>query len=232
VRGHQLGGSLSPEGRALLLPGGSMRYRLPTVSGYNPIIDRSLTALMRTSNGHGIDDRHDLYVTRAPTAILRQYSVGAYLCARGSCPPGLPVRWRGGPNRIVTDPLALPFARLAIRGDGHRLQPLAATWPSSGAIDVRAGSPGSAGRVTVAERFAPGWGVSVDGVARPLSHSALGLMSVAVSRGWRRLRFTYEPPGFRAGILIALLAAGFCCLPLARSLPGRVRSLQRRGPSR
>jgi hypothetical protein len=220
VRGHQLGRALSPEGRALLLPGGSMRYLLPTISGYNPIIDREFTAVIKSSNGRAIPDRHNLYVTRAPTNILRAYSVGAYLCTRTSCPPGLPVRWREARNRIVTDPLRLPFARIAIHNDSGELERLAAAWPSPDEIDLRPLDTATGGRITVAERFAPGWNVSVDGVGQPLSHAVFGLMSVEVTRGWSRVRFTYEPPGFRYGIAIALCAAGICCLQVLRCLPG------------
>jgi len=225
VRGHQLGRALSPEGRALLLPGGDMRYRLPTVSGYNPIIDRSFTAVMRRSNGRPIRDRHNLYVTRAATKVLRAYSVGAYLCARASCPRGLPVRWRQGRLRIESDPRALPFARLAVGGRPATVERLGAVWPSPDAIDVRplqVVTPG--GRITVAERFAPGWHVSVDGVTRPLLHATFGLMSVEAARGWRRVRFSYEPPGFRAGILLALCACAICCQSLVRGVIRRVRA--------
>jgi hypothetical protein len=228
VRGHQLGRALSPEGRELLLPGGSMRYLLPTVGGYNPVIDRTFSEVMQRSNGRAIPDRHNLYVIRAPTDILRAYSVGAYLCLRTSCPSGLPIRWRGAHNRIVTDPLRLPFARIAIHNHSQQIQRLTAAWPSSDEISVRPSHTASGGRITVAERFAPGWNVSVDGVVRPLSHAVFGLMSVEVKRGWRRVQFAYEPPGFRYGIAIALCAALICCQrPLRRLLRHADRRLRR-----
>jgi hypothetical protein len=220
VRGHQLGRALSPEGRALLLPGGSMRYLLPTVSGYNPVIDRTFTAVMKSSNGRVIPDRHNLYVIRAPTDILRAYSVGAYLCIRTSCPAGLPIRWKGARNRIVTDPRRLPFARIAV-DDSRELQRLTAAWPSSDEISVRPVHTASGGRITVAERFAPGWNVSVDGVVQPLSHAVFGLMSVEVKRGWRQVHFTYQPPGLRYGIAIALCGVLICCQRGLRRLLGR-----------
>ncbi|MDX6539574.1 MAG: hypothetical protein QOI71_1184 [Gaiellales bacterium] len=226
-RGRQIVRAMSPQGQALLFPGGSMRYRLPTVGGYNPIIDRGFTAVMKRSNGRGIADRHNLYVTRAATAILRSYSVSAYLCTRTSCPPGLPVSWRGGRTRIATDPHALPFARIALGGDAHRLKGLAASWPSPDEIHVRSTTTRSAGRVTVAERYAPGWRVWVDGAGRKLSRSPLGLMSVEVTRGWKRVRFAYEPPGLRYGIAIALLAASICCVQLVRSSRSAPRDLAR-----
>ena len=204
-----------------MLPGGSMRYLLPTVSGYNPIVDRRFTAVMKRSNGRAIRDRHNLYVTRAPTRILRAYAVGAYLCTRASCPPGLPIRWRGTRNRIVTDPLGLPFARIVIHNPARKLERLTATWPSANEIVVRPLHTAAGGRITVAERFAPGWNVSVDGVGRPLTHKVFGLMSVEVKRGWSRVRFTYEPPGFRFGIALALCAAAICCLQLLRRIPRR-----------
>ena len=134
VRGHQLGRALSPEGQALLLPGGDMRYRLPTVSGYNPIIDRKFTAVMRRSNGRPIHDRHNLYVTRAATTAMRAYSVGAYLCARSSCPRGPARALAPGP-----DPHRIRPARPALRAPGRQREHVrrSSGWARSGRRPMR-----------------------------------------------------------------------------------------------
>ncbi len=61
-----------------------------------------------------------------------------------------------------------------------------------------------AGTVVLADQFAAGWGVSVDGhTARPLRYDSV-LRAVAVPAGRHRIVWRYRTPGLTTGTVISL----------------------------
>jgi hypothetical protein len=56
----------------------------------------------------------------------------------------------------------------------------------------------------LADLWAPGWEVTVDGEPAPLLRADLALRAVALPAGAREVRFTYHDPALRRGVLLAL----------------------------
>jgi hypothetical protein len=71
-------------------------------------------------------------------------------------------------------------------------------------VEVTARAPGT---VFVREAFAEGWRATVDGAPANIDRFANRHMSVLVREGTHVVRLEYRPPGFRAGVLIAIAAA-------------------------
>jgi hypothetical protein len=92
-----------------------------------------------------------------------------------------------------------------------------------GAIDleVTATAPGT---LVVREAFADGWKATVDGIAARIDLYASRHMSVLVPGGTHLVRLEYVPPGFRAGVLIAIAAAlvtlGLAFIPIRPASSG------------
>jgi Bacterial membrane protein YfhO len=76
--------------------------------------------------------------------------------------------------------------------------------------------------LVLADSFAPGWRVAVDGEERPLREANHYVRGVPVPPGAHRVEFTYTAPGFRAGLGLAAIAwAGLAAIAL---LAGRRRA--------
>ncbi|MEO9174690.1 MAG: hypothetical protein ABI317_04175 [Gaiellales bacterium] len=229
VRKHQLSRARTRTGRSLLLNGGSTRYGLPALGGYNPVIPRAWARLVAASNGRRIADRHFVYVTRAPTKLLRAYDVRMYVCEIGTCPAALDPIWRGRGVEVVRDNRAHAFAAISHRAHGGvRLTSLSFAWSTPDTIDVsHTLSASRGGTAVVAERYAPGWQATVDGRAATIAPNRFGEMTVIVRTGWRRVLLSYNPPDLQLGITLALIALAACLWQhptrLARSLSLRLR---------
>ena len=227
VRKHQLSRARTATGRSLLLNDGSTRYGLPALGGYNPVIPRAWARLVAASNGRRIADRHFVYVTRAPTKLLRAYAVSTYICEIGTCPAALEPIWRGRGVEVARDPRAHPFAAIARSAHGGaRLSRLSFDWSTPDTIEIVHPAAASRGGVAVvAERYAPGWQATVDGHAAAVTPNRLGEMTVTVGNGWRRVLLSYTPPDLQLGIACAVVALVACLWPLsarlARSLSPR-----------
>ena len=88
------------------------------------------------------------------------------------------------------------------------------------AVDVHASRAAVLG---VSEAWFPGWAVTVDGRGANVLRVDGLVLGVAVGPGHHRVRFHYQPPGFRAGLVISALTA------LALATWAAVDSLGRRG---
>jgi len=62
--------------------------------------------------------------------------------------------------------------------------------------------------LVLADAFAPGWRVTVDGAPRPLLQVNHYVRGVAVGPGDRRVEFAYRPPGLVPALMLAALAWG------------------------
>jgi hypothetical protein len=216
LRVHELSRAFSAVGQLLLVGGGNLRYQLPALSGYNPLIDSEFTRAVRRSNGAAIPDRHFVYFTRPNTPLLRAFAVRYYLCVPATCPTGMPRVWAGDRVRIVEDRAALPYARISTRRGAttsiHALNAAASTDTIN--LSLPAGQQSSAGTISVATRLDDGWRASVDGKRVPIRAGHFGVMTVHAPAGWRSVRFTYEAPGLRTGLILAaigLLACAAAC---------------------
>ena len=229
LRQHQLSRAFTALGQSLLVGGGNVRYQLPALSGYNPLIDREFTRAVRHSNGAAIPDRHFIYFTRAATPLLRAYSVRYYLCLPSTCPTGMRSVWVGGGVRLLEDSAALPYARLSTRSGGttslHALDATATTDTIN--LSLRAGQRSLAGTISVATRLDDGWRASVDGKTVPARAGRFGVMTVRAPAGWRSARFTYEAPGLRTGLILAAIGLLACAAAYATS---RLRRPRRNEP--
>jgi uncharacterized membrane protein YfhO len=82
----------------------------------------------------------------------------------------------------------------------------------------------AAGFLVLADRWAPGWEASVDGVERPVLVADHALRAVQVDTTARRLEFRYRPASFRHGLWAAFAAlvamAGWIVWP-GRGTPER-----------
>ena len=212
VRRHQLSRARTMTGRSLLLNGGSTRYGLPALGGYNPVVPQEWARLVAASNGRRIADRHFVYVTRAPTKLLRAYDVRMYVCEIGTCPATLHPIWRGRGVEVARDSRAHPFAAISHRAHGGaHLTRLSFTWSTPDTIQVsHAPRASRGGTAVVAERYTPGWHATVDGRAARIVPNRLGEMTVTVGNGWRRAVLSYTPPDLQLGIALAIVALAAC----------------------
>jgi uncharacterized membrane protein YfhO len=111
--------------------------------------------------------------------------------------------------------------------------------PNRVVLEARLQRPGL---IILADIFAPGWRLSVDGRPAPILRTNLLMRGAAVDRGRHTLTYTYEPASVRIGVSVS--AAGLLALaglvvwararPVARSvLSGLDReSLREVGPDR
>jgi hypothetical protein len=72
--------------------------------------------------------------------------------------------------------------------------------------------------LVLADAYAPGWEVRIDGILRPVRRVNHLVRGVVVLPGERRADFTYRAPGLAAGVTTAMLSVGIValCAALAR----------------
>jgi hypothetical protein len=106
-------------------------------------------------------------------------------------------------NRMVVEPdmgLASPGG-ISRRGTGpSTVAARGALTPNGTAFTVRAGSPGW---LVMADMYAPGWRVTVNGRDAKLIRADYTLRAVAVPAGRSRVALKYRPPGFLVGLIIS-----------------------------
>ena len=68
-------------------------------------------------------------------------------------------------------------------------------------VRVSTDSP-SAGFLLLADTFYPGWTASIDGSQVPLYRANLSVRAIQLPAGRHDVRFTYDPPGFRTGLVV------------------------------
>ena len=104
--------------------------------------------------------------------------------------------------------------------DGPRLPARRATLivdqPERVAIDVDVKRPSL---LVLADAFAPGWHVAVDGEPRPARQVNYYVRGVVLAPGDRRVEFRYTAPGLAQGLAIA--AAAWALLPIAVAIGRR-----------
>ena len=88
-----------------------IRYGLPDVAGYNPLIVRRFHESIERSNGEAFRDRHFAWATRAQTPFLRDLAVAYYVTRRSGAPAGCAVVWSDREVAWAGDPAG--FSRLA-----------------------------------------------------------------------------------------------------------------------
>jgi uncharacterized membrane protein YfhO len=60
----------------------------------------------------------------------------------------------------------------------------------------------SAGFLLLADTFYPGWTASIDGSPVPLYRANLSVRAIQLPAGRHDVRFAYDPPGFRTGLVV------------------------------
>ena len=219
VRDHELRYGRDTGGRSLMLNLAASRYGVSDISGYNPLIVRRLRDALERSNGEAFRDRHYVWATRAQTPLLRDLAVAYYVTRRGGAPAGCAAVWSDGQVEICRDHAARPLARVEGKGGGM-VGRVRVSRPDADHVTL-AGAGGAAGTLVLAETMYPGWRVRVDGVAaRPLTVRGL-LRGVEVGAGWKKVTWTFIPPGYALGRIVTLLALVVAAILLAA---GRLRS--------
>ena len=168
--------------------------------------------------------RNPAPLPRAHRAAVAQYArseaEALRLLATGAHDPHAGALLVGTPDRVlVHDPAAPPIAPLRIADDT----------PERVRVDL---SGDRSGVVVLADAWAPGWSVRVNGKLRRMWQANYFGRGVFVEPGDTSVEFVYHPPGLRSGLCIslaALLAAGFLAWlvadpirrPLTRPKDGR-----------
>jgi len=84
----------------------------------------------------------------------------------------------------------------------------------------------------LADLWAPGWSVTVDGIAQPLLRADLVLRAVALPAGEHEVRFAYHDPALRRGLLLAAVGLagvlGLLLLAWWRRRPARPATVAER----
>ena len=60
--------------------------------------------------------------------------------------------------------------------------------------------------------FYPGWHAEVDGVPTPIHRANISVRGIALPKGQRTVRFSYDPQSFFRGLWITLAALGVIVL--------------------
>jgi hypothetical protein len=181
----------------------SIPYRIRDMGGYDPPLpDRAYWAFLddprvpfnihlfvpsvTARNRRALDDLGVRYVFAArPATAPRQ--------------PGFRLVYRGRDGRVYENLRARPRA-FVVGGAGT----VRFTHDGDQVVALRA-SMRTAGRVVLADRYAPGWSVTVDGrPARPRRYDSV-IRSVRVPAGTHTVIWRYETPGLRAGAAISTL---------------------------
>jgi len=72
------------------------------------------------------------------------------------------------------------------------------------------------GLLVLSDTLAPGWSALVDGAPAPIAAVDHRFRGVFLKAGRHAVRFTYRPPGFRLGLLMALAGLALAALPWPR----------------
>jgi hypothetical protein len=186
------------------------------VTRRGPVTEGPLASLPRTTAA-------GLIVYANPGALPRAYLVGRvrFVDDRAAALAALddPQVVRGAEAVVVgvPGPGEEPLARAAPGRAGTA--EIVVDEPERVAVSVDASRPGL---LVLADSFAPGWRVTVDGGERPLRETNHYVRGVLVPPGAHRVEFTYTAPGFRAGLGLAALAwLGFAAVAV---LAGRRRT--------
>jgi hypothetical protein len=89
------------------------------------------------------------------------------------------------------------------------------------------------GFLLLADTFYPGWTARVDGAPTPIYRANHSVRGIQLPKGRHEVRFTYEPPGFKRGLQITVLAVSILLVWLAaaayadRRLAGSVSAATR-----
>jgi len=131
--------------------------------------------------------------------------------AEAGSPPEAPFSKEGGRSQLtfqVGEPLKGASAKVSRY--------------SSGNVDLEVESPETALLVLIDNNF-PGWVARVNAETRPIQAVYPACRAVAVPAGRHRVTFSYEPPGFRRGLIISaaalllvLTALGICVIAQTR----------------
>jgi hypothetical protein len=79
------------------------------------------------------------------------------------------------------------------------------------------------GFLLLADTYFPGWTATVDGRAVPLFRANLSERAVPLPPGRHEVRFSYEPPGFRLGLMTTIAAVVALLLWLGAAAYGSAR---------
>ena len=221
VRAHQ--GSYRSTGIAGALPSDTgMVWGLRDIRGYDPplptlrywrFFQKGSPAATGPPNGHP----HFFWIRRADRLVLNALSVRYILTvptARSPSLPGFRVVYRGPDATVLENLRARPRAFVA-GGNGS----VAFVHDGDGMVSLaaRMRRPGT---VVLADQFAAGWSVSVDGrAARPRRYDSV-LRAVTVPAGRHRIVWRYRTPGLAAGALISL--AGLVLATIWLTAPWRL----------
>ena len=85
------------------------------------------------------------------------------------------------------------------------------TRETSREIAIEADAPQD-GFLLLADTFYPGWTADVDGQAAPIYRANLYVRGIPLPRGRHQVRLAYDPPGFRRGLAITLVAISMLIL--------------------
>jgi hypothetical protein len=164
--------------------------------------------------------------------IKTRYDLGTYLNDR-ALPRGYVIgraRFAGDESAALASIVARDFdghAEVVLEGspsDGEEAalasapaepfveKPLATDEPEHVVVDVDAVRPGI---LVLADAFAPGWSVTVDGVPRRLWRANYLVRAVMLRPGDHRVEFRYRAPGFVLGVAVALAVWSCVLVPLA-----------------
>lgn len=72
-------------------------------------------------------------------------------------------------------------------------------------VDVDSGADAF---LLVADTYYPGWTARIDGTATPVYRANISVRAVRLRKGHHEVRFTYDPPGFFAGLWLSTVAGG------------------------
>ncbi len=120
---------------------------------------------------------------------------------------------RGAPERVIVDRdpgLTIPTAA----GAPDSIGPLV-VGAERASVEVDMAAPGL---LVVNEAMAPGWTARVDGRPADLLTVNFMMRGVALQSGPHTVEMRYEPPGFRTGLLVTLVALGLVAALLAAGL--------------
>jgi Bacterial membrane protein YfhO len=117
--------------------------------------------------------------------------------------------------------------RVSRRGTGpSTIATRDALTPNGTTFTVRTGSPGW---LVMADMYAPGWHVTVNGRDAKLVRSDYTLRAVAIPAGRSRVALSYRPPGFALGLVISgITLVSVVTLAVSTRLRGRRKRSSRR----
>jgi membrane protein YfhO len=227
-----------------VVPNMGWPFGYASTPGYDPALDRRLTALIGAAETAGtaavqrLAARLDIAYLVYPTDMAKQHGMAAVATA----PDGLDVLVRGENRR--------PRAFVAPRWDGAddaaaQKALLDPAQPAdlglvhvAGAADARAATlaPGPAtpcalsgsrpeelalrcdspqgGYAVLADAWAPGWSATVDGMPAQIERADLVLRAVRVPPGPHEVRMSYRTPRLREGLWVSAAAWGMWALLL------------------